>query len=92
MSDWRRCFKRLTAAWCRGSSSGEGIAVEYVLYMNLSDSLSIYREAECNKGIDQVTALLDEVRRRGEAVQIRNSAEMSKEELMMACPPTSHHS
>ena len=58
--------------------------MKYTLYINLSDPSSIYREAECNKGIDQVPALLDEIRRRGEVVQIRNAAEMSKEELLTA--------
>jgi hypothetical protein len=58
--------------------------MEYVLYINLSNPSSIYREAECNKGIDTVLALLDDLRRRGESVQIRNTAEMSKEELMTA--------
>jgi len=58
--------------------------MKYTLYINLSDPSSIYREAECNKGIDRVPALLDEVSRRGEAVQIRNASEMSKEELMAA--------
>jgi hypothetical protein len=58
--------------------------MKYTLYVNLSDPSSIYREAECNKGIDQVPALLDEIRRRGEVVQIRNAAEMSKEELLTA--------
>ena len=42
--------------------------MKYTLYINLSDPSSIYREAECNKGIDQVPALLDEIRRRGEVV------------------------
>jgi hypothetical protein len=58
--------------------------MEYTLYINLSDPSSIYREAECNKGIERVPALLDELRRRGEAVRIRNAAEMSKEELLAA--------
>ena len=58
--------------------------MKYTLYINLSDPSSIYREAECNKGIDRVPALLDEIRRRGEVVQIRNAAEMSKEELLTA--------
>jgi hypothetical protein len=58
--------------------------MKYILYMNLSNPSSIYRDSECNKGVDRVPALLDEIRRRGEAVQIRNAAEMSKEELLTA--------
>jgi hypothetical protein len=58
--------------------------VEYILYINLSNPSSIYGEAEFNRGIDRVPALLDEIRRRGESVQIRNTAEMSKEELLSA--------
>ena len=58
--------------------------MKYILYINLSNPSSIYGEAEFNKGIDRVPALLDEIRRRGESVQIRNAAEMSKEELLSA--------
>jgi hypothetical protein len=58
--------------------------MKYTLYINLSDPSSIYRDAECNKGIEQVPALLDEIRRRGEIVEIRNAAEMSEEELLTA--------
>jgi len=54
-----------------------GIRMHYTLYINLSSPSSIYHEAECNKGIDRVPALLDEISRRGEAVQIRNASEMS---------------
>jgi|SRR5208282_894171 len=58
--------------------------MEYVLYMNLSNPAAIYREVPCNNGIETVRPLLDELRRRGESVQIRNTAEMNKPELMTA--------
>jgi len=58
--------------------------MQYTLYINLSSPSSIYQGSEFNKGIEQVPALLDQIRRRGEVVRIRNAAEMSKEELLSA--------
>jgi len=58
--------------------------MRYTLYINLSNPSATFREVPCNSGIEMVPPLLDELRRRGESVQIRNTAEMNTEELMTA--------
>ena len=58
--------------------------MRYTLYINLSNPSATFREVPCNSGIETVPPLLDELRRRGESVQIRNTAEMNTEELMTA--------
>lgn len=58
--------------------------MRYTLYINLSNPSATFRQVPCNSGIEMVPPLLDELRRRGESVQIRNTAEMNTEELMTA--------
>ena len=58
--------------------------MKYTLYINLSNPAATYRKVPCNSGIEMVHPLLDQLSRRGETVQIRNTAEMNTEELMTA--------
>src|SRR5271154_2762245 len=58
--------------------------MRYIFYVNLTNPSATFREVPCNSGIEMVPPLLDELRRRGESVQIRNTAEMNTEEIMTA--------
>jgi hypothetical protein len=58
--------------------------MRYTLYINLANPAATYRGVPSNSGIEMVHQLLDQLSRRGETVQIRNTGEMNPEELMTA--------
>ena len=58
--------------------------MRYTFYINLTNPAATYRGVPSNSGIEMVHQLLDQLSRRGETVQIRNTGEMNPQELMTA--------